>query len=388
MLSKSCGQFAGSDTMHDSVKRSAAAGQRGRQSSASMFGFNDPYVTSPDSVHVKTEPQDYAHQSAFPFEMAHGLPLTPSVSAHGWQDHSIPGTTACYNTAVSAPDYSGLTYYQEPQYTVPPMIDSASMQYPIFTSSGQVQALYYQPGYDINHNSHPDFAQIASRRWPMTPQSHIGTPERTQHPSPTENTRPSPILSGENAQSKKRTGNKNAGSVSRAHLESLQRSPSHETESTSTSVSSQEISYYGSVSPRNSATEIGSIRREKSSSRGQALAELDPELRCPLCGKVFTRRSNCREHLKRHNPGNRQAHSCSSCGKTFGRKTDLKRHYSTVSLPYVISATLTTLLTTFDRGFMTGRKGSHVNYVGDNIVDLIPCIGRFPKFFHVRDREC
>lgn len=336
--SKSCGQFARSNTMHDSVKRSAAAGQRGRQSSANMFDFNDPYMTSPDSVQVKTEPQDYAHQSTFPYDMAHGLPLTPSVSAHGWQDQSIPGTTACYNTAVSAPDYSGLAYYQEQQYPVPSMIDS--MQYPVFTSSGQVQALYYQSGFGVNQNCHPDYAQIPSRRWPMTPQSHIGTPERTQHPSPTENTWPSPILSDENVLSKRRTSNKNVSSVSRAHLGSLERSPSHETESTSSSVSSQERSYYGSVSPRTSATEVGSSRREKSASRGQAQAELDPGLRCPLCDKVFTRRSNCREHLKRHNPGNRQAHSCSSCGKTFGRKTDLKRHYLTVSLPMLSKQSL------------------------------------------------
>jgi hypothetical protein len=320
--------------MHDSVKRSAAPSQRGRQSSANMFDFNDPYMTSPDSVQVKAEPQ-----STFSYEMAHGLPLTPSLSAHGWQDQSIPGTTTCYNTAVSAPDYSGLTYYQEQQYSVPSMIDPASMQYPVFTSSAQVQALYYQPGYSANQNSHPDYVQIPSRRLPMTPQSHIGTPERTQHPSPSDNTWPSPILSGENAQSKRRTSDKNASSVSRAHLESLERSPSHETESIPSSESSQERSYYGSVSPGASATRIGSSRRERSATRGQVQAELDPELRCPLCNKVFTRRSNCREHLKRHNPVNRQAHPCSGCGKTFGRKTDLKRHYLTVSIPYIMNET-------------------------------------------------
>lgn len=39
------------------------------------------------------------------------------------------------------------------------------------------------------------------------------------------------------------------------------------------------------------------------------------------------------------------------------------------------------LLTTFNRGFMTERKGSHVIYVGDSIVDLILCTGRFPSSF-------
>uniref|UniRef100_A0A093UZ27 Uncharacterized protein n=1 Tax=Talaromyces marneffei PM1 TaxID=1077442 RepID=A0A093UZ27_TALMA len=275
--------------MHDSVKRSAAAGQRGRQSSANMFDFNDPYMTSSDSVQVKAEPQEYAHQSTFSYEMAHGLPLTPSVSAHGWQDQSIPGTTACYNTTVSAPDYSGLTYYQNQQYTDPSMIDPVSMQYPVYSSSGQVQALYYQSGYDVNQNRHPEYVQIPSRRWPMTPQSHVGTPERTHHPSPSENTWPSPILSGENAESKRRTIDKNVNSVSRrAHLESLERSPSHETESITSSESSQEMFYYGSVSPSAFTTEIGSSRREKSATRGQAQAELDPELRCPLCDKTGT----------------------------------------------------------------------------------------------------
>ena len=35
---------------------------------------------------------------------------------------------------------------------------------------------------------------------------------------------------------------------------------------------------------------------------------------------------------------------------------------------------------------MTERKGSHVIYVGDSIVDLILCTGRFPKSFHIKDR--
>lgn len=214
------------------------------------------------------------------------------------------------------------------------MIDPASIQYPVFTSSEQVQALYYQPGYGVNQNSQSDYAQIPSRRLPMTPQSHISTPERTPHPNPSKIA--SPIVSGENAQSKKRTSNKN---VLKAHLESPKRSPSHETESASSSESSQERSYFGSVSPSTSATEIGPSRKGVSATRDQIQADLDPKLRCPLCGKIFTRRSNCREHIKRHEPGNRQAHPCSSCGKTFGRKTDLKRHYLTVSLFYATCPT-------------------------------------------------
>ncbi|KAL6236796.1 hypothetical protein BDW75DRAFT_102846 [Aspergillus navahoensis] len=51
---------------------------------------------------------------------------------------------------------------------------------------------------------------------------------------------------------------------------------------------------------------------------------------CTICGARFTRRSNCREHMKRHNPSNRKSYTCVICGKALGRKTDLKRHVDSV----------------------------------------------------------
>ncbi|KAL4973276.1 hypothetical protein BDW66DRAFT_162204 [Aspergillus desertorum] len=51
---------------------------------------------------------------------------------------------------------------------------------------------------------------------------------------------------------------------------------------------------------------------------------------CTICGARFTRRSNCREHMKRHNPNNRKSYVCEICGKALGRKTDLKRHVDSV----------------------------------------------------------
>lgn len=53
---------------------------------------------------------------------------------------------------------------------------------------------------------------------------------------------------------------------------------------------------------------------------------------CTVCGTRFTRRSNCREHMKRHDPSCRKLYPCEACGKTFGRRTDLKRHVDSVSL--------------------------------------------------------
>ncbi|KAL5359922.1 hypothetical protein BJX96DRAFT_164782 [Aspergillus floccosus] len=53
-------------------------------------------------------------------------------------------------------------------------------------------------------------------------------------------------------------------------------------------------------------------------------------LQCPICGRVFTRRSNCHEHVKRHDPSRKKLHPCDCCGKSFGRNGDLRRHKDTV----------------------------------------------------------
>ncbi|CAI7656061.1 unnamed protein product [Penicillium glandicola] len=54
-------------------------------------------------------------------------------------------------------------------------------------------------------------------------------------------------------------------------------------------------------------------------------------LECPICGAKFTRRSNCKEHQKMHNPEWKNNHPCEDCHKSFGRSSDLKRHMNTVN---------------------------------------------------------
>ena len=56
-------------------------------------------------------------------------------------------------------------------------------------------------------------------------------------------------------------------------------------------------------------------------------------LQCSICGACFTRRSNRREHEKRHDPSRKSVYQCELCGRTFGRKTDRKRHTESVSVP-------------------------------------------------------
>ncbi|BCR90243.1 putative C2H2 finger domain protein (Ezf) [Aspergillus chevalieri] len=53
-------------------------------------------------------------------------------------------------------------------------------------------------------------------------------------------------------------------------------------------------------------------------------------LQCSICGAWFTRRSNRREHEKRHDPSRKSVYQCELCGRTFGRKTDRKRHMESI----------------------------------------------------------
>ena len=65
-----------------------------------------------------------------------------------------------------------------------------------------------------------------------------------------------------------------------------------------------------------------SPKRKLSSSKGYA---------CRICGYSFTRRSNCVEHEKKHDPSHRRSYPCEECNKTFGRMADLRRHIDNVS---------------------------------------------------------
>ncbi|KAI9930578.1 hypothetical protein ASPWEDRAFT_27098 [Aspergillus wentii DTO 134E9] len=53
-------------------------------------------------------------------------------------------------------------------------------------------------------------------------------------------------------------------------------------------------------------------------------------LQCTVCGYRFTRRSNCREHMKRHDPSRKKTHPCGQCERLFGRRSDLQRHVDSI----------------------------------------------------------
>lgn len=102
--------------------------------------------------------------------------------------------------------------------------------------------------------------------------------------------------------------------------------------------------------PRSTASEE-TVERTKKSSRKKRCSSADKfvsasGLECPICGAEFTRRSNCKEHQKLHNPEWKNNYRCDDCPKTFGRSSDLKRHRNTVgaalemSLEHLLMETL------------------------------------------------
>ncbi|KAG5292277.1 hypothetical protein I7I48_04316 [Histoplasma ohiense] len=58
----------------------------------------------------------------------------------------------------------------------------------------------------------------------------------------------------------------------------------------------------------------------------------DTKFECEKCGMRFTRNSNCKSHMKTHDPNRKLPFKCTSpgCTKKFGRKTDLTRHEDSV----------------------------------------------------------
>lgn len=73
------------------------------------------------------------------------------------------------------------------------------------------------------------------------------------------------------------------------------------------------------------------VKKNRTSARKQLEKDNDEGYECSVCGYIFTRRSNCLEHQRRHDPSFRRPFPCEYCGKIFGRKADLKRHGDCVS---------------------------------------------------------
>lgn len=77
----------------------------------------------------------------------------------------------------------------------------------------------------------------------------------------------------------------------------------------------------------------GGIRKQGRKSTTTAKGKYE----CPKCGMQFTRNSNCKSHMKIHDPNRKFPHKCTigQCTKQFSRKTDLVRHVDSVCQPFL-----------------------------------------------------
>ncbi|KAH8700815.1 hypothetical protein BGW36DRAFT_425620 [Talaromyces proteolyticus] len=292
-------------------KQSATASPNRRPSSEHPFGLNDSYLRSSTSVSVKMEPQDYSPPTTIGLGIVPDvacLPVTQSLPMHDWAAQPIIGTSACFNPTIGAPDYGPHPYFRQ-QYPGDPVVSQSMMRYSELPRD-HTAPVYYNANMNTRNSQSPVYHEATV--WPITPQSQISTPVRypKQEPhthSPTWEQSLSPsgtTLSHRSLAVDQRLGDLGIGGESH---EQDGRSPSAD-------VSEPETCHRGSV--------------ERSPSLDSLSLELG--LLCEICGRKFTRRANCREHTRRHDPKQRTIVSCKDCGKTFGRKTDLKRHYSTV----------------------------------------------------------
>ncbi|KAL1987459.1 hypothetical protein VTN96DRAFT_3841 [Rasamsonia emersonii] len=234
---------------------------------------------------------------------------------HGWPDHPI--STQSFSSPPLSAGYHPVPSYQT--YNPCPAGNPSLMGCSGITTNDVVSLLSYSPDVRVQENSIPVYHQV-SGEWPVTSQAQTNTPSRVQM----RNVSHIPFFSDahgeEHAQGIPRySANQAADASGDGRL----------TELDANSGSSVE----GSASPESSPA--GTTNRRRSNRLRGPRRSVSPgnvKYRCTVCGNMFTRRSNCREHMKKHDPNHRREHCCNDCGKYFGRKTDLKRHFTSTSV--------------------------------------------------------
>jgi hypothetical protein len=241
------------NTMHNT----SATPKQGRQaSSETAYGLSDPYLDLARSASVKMEPQDYSPPTTIGLgiyqNVPAGIPVTQSLPIQNWPNQPVIGTSACFHSAMDAPDYSTLPYFQQ-QYPSGPVIDQPTMRFSGLVPHDQNSPVYFSSDISARSCDSPIYGEASS--WSITPQSQMETPLRypKQEPrvnspiweaslSPTRPTLPStPIASGQQLVD---------STVGRVDIKRLDHSPSLDgTESVAESHACQHVSAEGSTSP-------------------------------------------------------------------------------------------------------------------------------------------
>lgn len=241
------------NTMHNTPVTSR---QERKASSETAYSLNDSYLDLASAASVKMEPQDYSPPTTIGLgiyqNVPSGISVTQSLPIQGWPNQPVIGTSACFHSAVGAPDYSTLPYFQQ-QYPSGHVIGQPTMQYSGLVPHGQSTPVYYSSDISARSCDSPIYGETSS--WSITPQSQIETPLRYPKQEPQVN---SPAW--EASLSPTRANLPSASIVTRrplvdsvaggADTKSLDQSPSIDgTESVAESDACRHVSVEGSTSP-------------------------------------------------------------------------------------------------------------------------------------------
>lgn len=273
-----------------------------------------------------------------PLNRLRGCPTSESLQlpSDGWGDQTIPGQSFP-DATLNGGGFPAPASYE--QYDSRPPVSSAAFGISNLASHSMGASLCYSPNVGLRGSGNTFYDQY-SGSWPVTPRSRTSTP------------------SGNSARVK--------GEIDRAWDASIPHRPAFPDARDETPVHGMTHLSRATISDpfftpqmsngqggdrlfeldpnvgpptereRRDSTQTSSIGSPRSdiTSRRTSRRQNSPVvngLQCTVCGYLFTRRSNCREHMKKHDPNQRRDYGCETCGRTFGRRTDLKRHVDSVS---------------------------------------------------------
>ncbi|CRG86600.1 hypothetical protein PISL3812_03610 [Talaromyces islandicus] len=260
-------------TMHNT---SVTSSQGRKASPETAYGLSDSYLDLAHSASVKMESQDYSPPTTIGLGIYQNapssLPVTQSLPIQDWSNQPVVGSSACFHSAVGAPDYNTFPYFQQ-QFPSGPVMMRISGLVP----HNQSTPVYYSSDISARSCDSPIYGEASS--WSITPQSQMETPLRypKQEPhvnspmweaslSPTRTNLPNPsIVAG------RRLVDSTASGV---ETKSLDQSPSLDgTESVAESDACRHLSVEGSASPDSvisTAKFVGNV------SHGRQTAETTP----------------------------------------------------------------------------------------------------------------
>lgn len=273
-----------------------------------------------------------------PLNRLRSCPTSQSMQlpSDSWGGQIIPGQSFS-DAALNAGGFPTATSYE--QYNSRPPVSSSQFGFSNFATHGMSAPLCYSPNIAIGGSNNTFYDQF-SGAWPVTPRSQTSTPTGNSARLKEEIDRawdvsvpprpPFPDARGETpvhemAQLSRATLNNAlfAAQISNGHggERFIELDPNIGSPIERERRDSAQASSIGS--PKSDKTSARTSRRQKS--------PVTNGLKCTVCGYLFTRRSNCREHMKKHDPNLKRDYGCEICGRSFGRRTDLKRHVDSVS---------------------------------------------------------